>query len=328
MTDALEQEIPVETARPRPPAPTTISAEAQAFLTMLSAASPAREPWPAQGDLPAWEARIEVMDQLTDGFYGLSMPPEGSITRERQVIGGVPTWVLVPAGVEEPSSVVIDIHGGALMFGGGELAWKSAAAAAAGRASVTWSPDYRMPPAAPYPAGLDDCLALYREALDQFGADNVVVGGASAGGNLAAALLLRARDEGLPMPAGLALRTPELDLTEAGDTWRTNDGIDILSSVHEVSVLYADGHELDHPYLSPIYGDVSGFPRTFLQSGTRDVLLSETVRMHRALLRVGVPAELHVMEAMPHGRFSGATPEDRELLSELVRFERECLGLA
>ena len=85
-----------------------------------------------------------------------------------------------------------------------------------------------MPPDHPYPAALDDCLTVYRRLLEQQPPEHIVVGGGSAGGNLAAALMLRARDEGLPMPAALVLLTPEVDLTESGDTFQTNLGIDTV----------------------------------------------------------------------------------------------------
>jgi epsilon-lactone hydrolase len=86
--------------------------------------------------------------------------------------------------------------------------------------------------------------------------------------------------------------------------------------------LYANGADLSHPYLSPLFGDLEGLPPTFLQTGTRDLFLSNTVRMHRRLRRAKVPAELHVFEAMPHGGFMGGTPEDRELAEEVSRFVR------
>ena len=185
---------------------------------------------------------------------------------------------------------------------------------------ITWAPDYRMPPHHPYPAALDDCIAVYRAALEARSPEDIVVSGASAGGNLAAALLLRARDEGLPMPGALVLLSPEVDLTESGDSFHANLGVDhVLSPLMTVNLLYANGHDLADPYLSPLFGDVSGFPPTFLQTGTRDLFLSNTVRMHRKLRAAGVSAELHVFEAMPHGGFGGA-PEDIEVSVELRRF--------
>ena len=150
---------------------------------------------------------------------------------------------------------------------------------------------------------------------------DIVVGGGSAGGNLAAALLVRAKDEGLPMPAALVLITPEVDLTESGDSFRTNLGVDnVLGPLTELNLLYANGHDLAHPYLSPLFADVTGFPPTFVQAGTRDLFLSNAVRMHRKLRAAGVDAELHVFEAMPHGGFGGLAPEDFEVKAELRRF--------
>lgn len=86
-------------------------------------------------------------------------------------------------------------------------------------------------------------------------------------------------------------------------------------------LLYAVGHDLRHPCLSPLNGDFSkGFPPAILTTGTRDMLLSDTVLLHRALRRAGIPAELHVTEAGGHGGFMGRAPEDQEILSEVRRF--------
>jgi epsilon-lactone hydrolase len=185
----------------------------------------------------------------------------------------------------------------------------------------TWAVDYRMPPDHPFPTPLDDCVAVYRELLTHTPAGQLLVAGASAGGNLAAAMLLRAREEGLPFPAALVLLSPEVDLTESGDTFATNVGVDyvLLDGLGASIALYAGAHDLTDPLLSPLFGDLTGFPPTFLQSGTRDLFLSNTVRMHRRLRDHGVDAELHVWEAMPHGGFFGA-PEDDEIATELRAF--------
>jgi monoterpene epsilon-lactone hydrolase len=141
------------------------------------------------------------------------------------------------------------------------------------------------------------------------------------------AAILRVRDEGLPFPAGAVLLSPEVDLTESGDSFQTNRTVEVVlpNSLMSNNVLYAGEAELSHPYLSPLYGEMSAdFPPTFLQSGTRDLFLSNTARLHRKLRRAGAPVELHVFEAMPLGRFGGA-PEDLELAAEVVRFVMECL---
>jgi acetyl esterase/lipase len=153
--------------------------------------------------------------------------------------------------------------------------------------------------------------------------DQIIIGGASAGGNLAAALILRARDEGLPLPAAAVLLTPAVDLTESGDSLQTNLGLDplITSGSSSAFKLYVGSHNVANPHISPLYGDFTkGFPTTILTTGTRDMLLSDTVRMHRALRAAGVEAELHVQEAAGHGGFFGMAPEDREIVGEVRRF--------
>jgi monoterpene epsilon-lactone hydrolase len=246
-----------------------------------------------------------------------------AVPTQETEIAGVHTFMLRPDGVLDGGTgpVYLDIHGGALIAGGGELCGLMASGLALTVGMETWSVDYRMPPLYPYPAALEDCLAVYQALIEARDPADIFVGGRSAGGNLAAALMLRARDEGLPMPAALVLVSPEVDLTESGDSFEINREADnVLASLREVNLLYANGHDLADPYLSPLFGDVSGFPRTFLQAGTRDLFLSNAVRMHRTLRAAGVEAELHVFEAMPHGGFGGTSPEDREVSAEIRGF--------
>ncbi|MGH7804372.1 MAG: alpha/beta hydrolase, partial [Candidatus Binatia bacterium] len=307
--------------RVRPPIPAHISEEAKRYLEM--AASLPKCPVPSDlGDVDGWLRYVEANDAFIEDWFLRSLPAELPLARDELEIDGVRTYVLRPdhvaAGPQTP--IYLEIHGGALIMGGGELCARMGSGFAITREMVTWAVDYRMPPRHPYPAALDDLVAVYRRALGEHSPEDVFVGGASAGGNLAAALLLRAKDEGLAMPAALVLLSPEVDLTESGDSFHTNLGIDaVLDPLEPVNVLYANGHDLSHPYLSPLFGDVSGFPPTFLQSGTRDLFLSNTVRMHRKLRAAGVDAELHVFEAMPHGGFGGA-PEDVEIIVEMQRF--------
>ena len=137
-------------------------------------------------------------------------------------------------------------------------------------------------------------------------------------------MLLRARDEGLPMPSSLTLLSPEVDLTESGDSFFTNQLIDVVlpRPLRNANLLYAGGTPLTDPLVSPLFGDLEGFPPTLLQSGTRDLLLSNAVRMHRKLLAADVRCELHVFEGMPHGGFMGGSPEDADLDTVVRRFVR------
>ena len=127
------------------------------------------------------------------------------------------------------------------------------------------------------------------------------------------------------MPACLILNSPEIDLTESGDSFETNQGVDyvLVNRLTESIALYADGHDLEDPFLSPLFGEVSDFPPTYLQTGTRDLFLSNSVLIHRKLRDAGIDAELHVWEGMPHGGFGpGDAPENGEIIDEVGRFIR------
>jgi epsilon-lactone hydrolase len=314
---------PSGSVRPQPPVPTSVSDEARRYLE-----SNTYEPstFPALDDVEAWRQLIAEGDaEIAERFGGFDLP----IVANDLIIGGVRTDVLRAPHVDDAPDgpVYLSFHGGALVMGGSDLSRMMGSVVALSSGMITWAPDYRMPPLHPYPAALDDAVAVYRALLDQRAPQDIVVGGASAGGNLAAALLVRAKDEGIPMPGALMLITPEVDLTESGDSFQTNLGIDnVLGLLAPVNRLYANGHDLAHPYLSPLFGDLSGFPPTYLQAGTRDLFLSNTVRMHRKLRAAGVEAELHVFEAMPHGGFGGPTPEDLEAQAEQRRFLDRHLG--
>lgn len=287
---------------------------------------PGALPYPALDDKEGWRKYISMVDQaIIPLLRGAGLQSKARV--EERDIGGVRVYDIIAPGVDPLGrGVVLDIHGGALILCGGELCVIMGINSAARVQKRVWSVDYRMPPDHPYPAALDDCIAAYRALLRERAPSEIVVSGGSAGGNLAAALMLRARDEGLPLPAGLILGTPEVDLTESGDSFRTNNGVDpSLRTLMPVNLLYANGHDLTLPYLSPLFGDLTGFPPTILTTGTRDLYLSNTVRMHRKLRAAGVPAELHVTEAGPHTGFPGG-PEGEEIDQEIRRFMRMILG--
>jgi epsilon-lactone hydrolase len=210
------------------------------------------------------------------------------------------------------------VHGGVYLFDGRELSASAALQhARIGRITV-FSVDYRMPPDHPFPAALDDTVAAYKSVLKRYKRGMVGITGFSAGGGLAAAALLKARDSNLPLPAAAVLLSPEADLSESGDSFQT---CVYPRTLLPVSKLYADGASLTEPYLSPLFGDFKpGFLPTMIQSGTRDFFLSNSALLHRKLKASSIEAELHVREAMPHSGFGGLAPEDREVLDEQFAF--------
>jgi monoterpene epsilon-lactone hydrolase len=313
------------------PIPNSISPEARAALARPQPGAP---PPPALDDKAGWRTYIAAMNAAWSPLLGEQAASLGGAI-ETVTLRGRTVYVAEPS--ETPpgnrDKAVMFVHGGGLVIMGGECCRHYAAIEAAASRCRVYAPDFGNPPDHPYPDGLDDCLAVYGALLETYPAGKLVVTGASGGGNLAAAMVLKARDEGLPMPAAVGLFSPEVDLTQSGDSFQTNREVDqvLVSTERNLSqmiALYAGGANLRQPYLSPIFADFQkGFPPTFLQSGTRDLFLSNAVRMHRALRRAGVRAELHLGEAMPHGPFGGA-PEDAELRDEFVRFLAACADFA
>jgi acetyl esterase/lipase len=247
----------------------------------------------------------------------------------KSTMGGVPVFILEPKDMppENRNRVLLNLHGGGYVYGPGESGTGEAAAMAGYGHFKVIEVDYRMPPAHPYPAAMDDAMAVYKALLATTDPSHIAVFGTSTGGGMTLALMLRAKAEGVPLPAAMAPGTPWADLTETGDSYRTNEWLDnILVSYNGYLVhaakLYANGHDLKDPQLSPIYGDFHGLPPAILTTGTRDLFLSNTVRTHRKLREAGVEAELQVFEGFSHAYYTidPFLPESREAYDEIARF--------
>jgi epsilon-lactone hydrolase len=309
------------------PTPRTVSPQAQAFLSSPRPAEPTSTP--NLKDKAAWRAYIEESNRGHAAFWAQQAQafPADTVTHQ---LSSAPLYEVTPRNFSSRNKeqAILYVHGGGFIAGGGESASYAAMPIADLAGTRTYAVDYRMPPDHPFPAGLDDTVEAYRWLLERYKPENIALYGISAGGNLAPACLLKARDMRLPMPAACALHSPASDLTESGDTYETNDTIDIVLRHRsgDLFALYSDGHDLKDPLVSPVFGDYSkGFPPTILTSGTRDLLLSSTVLLHRTLRRNRIKAELHVFEAMTHAPFFGA-PEEKELLREQTLFLLEHMG--
>lgn len=305
--------------------PRALSEQARAILGM-NYANRQFATLPALDDPAGWTSFVAQREALLKDQVTAFLAVPGATLEERD-LGAAKVWVATPDTIQPGApKVQYSIHGGGWVFGGGRLTAVLSKLVALASGGVVHGVDYRMPPTHPYPAALDDCLAGYRALLETYSPSDILVSGQSAGGNLAAAMMLRARDEGLPKPAALFLDTPAVDLTMASDSLYTNEGLDSAIGIDALQggLLYAGGHDVAHPYLSPIHGDVSdAFPPTYLRTGTRDLLLSDTVRLHARLRKAGVEADLYVVEGMPHGGFDAimaSTPEDQDARADLLRW--------
>jgi monoterpene epsilon-lactone hydrolase len=275
-----------------------------------------------------WKTRVDEAARATVARLPKLREALG-VSVEPATMAGVKVFVVTPKSV--PASkldrLLLHLHGGVRVYNPGEAGTVEAIQMAGFGGFKVISIDYRMPPDFPFPAALDDALAVYRDILKTTKAENIGIFGTSAGGSLTLTTLLRARMEQLPMPGAIAPSTPTVDLTKTGDSLFTNAMVDNVIGTQDgfiraTALLYANGRDLKDPLLSPIYGDVQGFPPAILTSGTRDLYLSNTVRMHRKLRAAGVEAILQVWEGQSHAQylFDITSPETKEYYDEVTRF--------
>src|SRR3954453_6768234 len=202
------------------------------------------------------------------------------VTIDKTVIDGVRAFVITPEVIapENRNRLLIHVHGGCYVLNPGEAALPEALFMAGFGHFKVIAVDYRMPPEAYFPAALEDGMTVYKNAIRTTAPKNIAIFGSSAGGVLTLEMILKAKQDGLPLPGAIAPGTPMSDVTKVGDTFVTNAKLDnVLVSPDGFcdagTVVYAKGHDLKDPLLSPVYGDMKGFPPTILTSGTRDLLL-------------------------------------------------------
>ncbi len=290
------------------PAPATVSPQMARTVEAKASSFWYREPKTAE----EWDAAIKGFEK-SGGKYALEIAAKYGVSITEEKIAGVTVRMLAPKAVDadKKDKIIYFIHGGGYVFGGGESGTTEGTHMAYyGRCNVA-AVDYRLAPEHPYPAAIDDAFAVYKELVKKYGAENIAVLGTSTGGAMTLILALQAIEAGAPLPAALIAGTPWSDMDKIGDTYFTNDGVDNVLGTYDRLVkasaeAYADGADYKDPLLSPVYADdadLAKFPPTLLISGTRDLFLSNTARMHTRLLLNGADSELIVYEALSHAQY-------------------------
>jgi monoterpene epsilon-lactone hydrolase len=232
-----------------------------------------------------------------------AQPLPGDVTVTAAPLGGVPTAEITVDGIES-RHVVLYFHGGVYVVSDAFLSAGLASEVGRRTQAKVISVDYRLAPEHPYPAAVDDALAAYGALLhDGVAPSDIAFAGDSAGGGLAIATLVNARDHGLPLPAAAYVMSPYADLTLSGTTIDTKHEVDPLLSREalQARVLdYTSGQDAALGLISPIFADLSGLPPLIIQAGSHEVLLDDAVRLARQAATADVEVTLDITPQVPH----------------------------
>ncbi|WP_394126497.1 alpha/beta hydrolase fold domain-containing protein [Vibrio hepatarius] len=310
------------------PLATAVSPEFYEF----SKAFPAPDVTALQQNIPQtaeeWRSFIEPRDKAAIKRTQALAEKLGA-TIEQDTIAGVDVYWVTPKVVSPQleDKLFVAIQGGAFMLNSGLASVSEALMIATEMQIPAVAIDYSKAPDSPAPAARDDILNVWHKLTKTRSADDMVMGGTSAGGALTVAVNQALIKQNAPIPAALYVGTPGMDMTMTGDSRFVNEGLDhILGSWRGMSSAMVGAYigDLDpsDPVVSPINGSFESFPPVYLITGTRDLLLSDTVRLHRELRRAGVVADLNVYEGQSHGDYAAAfgTPESKEHYQALSSF--------
>lgn len=310
-----------------PPAPASVSEQMRRIIER-----PIRDGWNlSPQSQEEWRHAVRQSSDLAASripgllaFFGASM--------RRTMIDGVRVHVVTPAAAvprvaKRSGNLLLHLHGGCYTNNIGPAGAVEAILMAGFSGYEVVSIDYRTPPDWPFPTALDDCATVWAAISSAVPPSSLGVLGTSAGGALTLSLVHLLRQRGLPLPGAIAPCTPMSDLTEAGDSFQTNAFIDndLVAANGRCAAsarLYADGADLRDPLLSPLFGEFGGFPPTILVTGTRDLLLSSTIGVHRKLRNAGVETVLDVYEGQAHAHYlqDHNAPETEEVFRHLGLF--------
>jgi acetyl esterase/lipase len=243
-------------------------------------------------------------------------------------MGGVGVLETKPPHYQDDGTVLIDVHGGGFVLDSARSSAGNDAMMAVTTGKRVLSVDYTVAPHGRWQLVTDQVVTVYKAVLAEgYPPRSIGMFGGSAGGDIVPASILKMRDQGIPIPGAVVLMSPCVDLHLIGDTETTlADADPALSNKEDIVAgfkAYADPADWSNPYVSPIFGDFTkGFPPVLIQAGTKEMLLSDSVRFYQAIKAAGGEAELDVYEGMAHGfqSYMAGTPEQKVAFAEVKRF--------
>ena len=305
------------------PMPTTVSPEAQQYLIGLehSAAGPE--------SLEERRKRTDIWREK-DSAEARKLYP---VDVQPATIAGVRTDIIMPLAMPDANRtrVLINLHGGGFNSDSGSLI-EGVPIAYLARTKVV-SVYYRLAPENPFPAAVDDVVAVYKELLKTYKPSGIGVFGTSAGAVLTVQVTAKLKQSSLPLPAAIGIFSGFADFSRAGESWQLftltgfSGQMQPMDANHLPDDPYVAKMDRKDPLLSPIFSDLHGWPTSLLVTSSRDILLSGTTIFHRALLRSGNDSQLVVFEALPHAFwYHFQLPETKEALEIMAKFFDEKVG--
>jgi epsilon-lactone hydrolase len=282
-----------------------------------------------QAAFPVGSSVDEQRRMLREAAAAQPLPADVTVTAAAS--GGVRTAEITVDGVE-PRHVVLYFHGGVYVISDAFLAAGLASQVGRRTQAKVISVDYRLAPEHPYPAAVDDALAAYQALLEsRIAASDIVFAGESAGGGLAIATLVNARDHGLALPAAAFVMSPYVDLTLSGTSIETKAEVDPLLGRELLEPRVADylaGQDAALDLISPVFADLSGLPPLIIQAGSHEVLLDDAVRLAGQAAAADVEVTLEITPRVPHvfQGFSAMLDEGAAALDRAGRFLSARLG--
>ena len=274
---------------------------------------------------PPENATPEAMRSWWEATMGQTPVVEGC--RIERVAAGPLGADLVRAPGADGKDLIVFYHGGGFMFGSSRSHRVIATHLSRLSGGPVLAADYRLAPEHPAPAAHDDAVATYEWALAHgYSPKSMTLCGDSAGGNLALATALKARDKGLPLPGALALYSPGVDLANEGETLKTIADAPFLTAdlMRLFAMLYVGHGDTKAPGVSPLYADLKRLPPTLIHVGSWEILLSDATRLAEAMKKAGVRVELKVWDGMAHDwqLFAPFLDEGMRSLEETATFIR------
>lgn len=289
-----------------------------------------RDPgWPQPDDVAGWTALQHAVVQQSARALQRHADTVSKFERRAAGIPGVDAYWFTSSKMRVDGPVLVYTHGGGYAIGSGREVPPAALAVAEAAGMRLLSIDYRLAPQHPFPAGLDDVVVAYRWLLDQrVSAKSIGWFGDSAGGGLALASMHAFKQRGLPLPGCVAVLSPWTDLTLVSESYVTLDAADPAFTIGDIRTLARTYHQQSspaNPLVSPVLGDFSGFPPMLIQAGSKEILLSDSLRLARAARSANVDVDLDVWDGMWHVFQLMDVPESREAIDELGEFFRRNL---